>query len=307
MKISNSIKGFLLALVSVIAVSNVYIFSKAALMEVQIAQFGVYWFGFGLLWVLIFAWLKKTYSKIKDLSLRSYLILIILGINQVFGTYFFFKALYTISNPSIVSFIANLSPVLVVFLSFLILKERFNKIELAGMLLALFGAFIISYKGNTNLNTMFINGTQFILYSSIFGAINAVIVKKNVAIINPIILTISRSFFLLIFSFFLLKYLNLSLEIPVTALKNIFIGSILGPFLTVITGYISLKYIPLSHKAIIMSTKGLFVLFGSYLYFGNFPKTIAIIGGFITIIGVLLIAYGKIKKKQKVKYINTTM
>jgi drug/metabolite transporter (DMT)-like permease len=208
MKFSEATKGFLLALISVIAVSNVYIFSKAALMEVEIAQFGVYWFGFGLLWILIFAWFKKTYSKIKDIKLRSYLILVVLGINQVLGTYFFFKALYTISNPSIVSFITNLSPVLVVFLSFLILKERFNKIELAGMLLALFGAFIISYKGNTNLNTMFINGTQFILYSSVFGATNAVIVKKNVAIINPIILTISRSFFLLIFSFFFIEILK---------------------------------------------------------------------------------------------------
>jgi len=230
--------------------------------------------------------------------------LIILGVNQVIGTYSFFKAIHTISNPSIVSFIASLSPVLVLIFSFLILKERFDKMESAGMLFVLFGAFIISYKGNTNLNTMFVNGTQFILYSSILGATNAVIIKKNIDIINPIILTISRSFLLLIFSFGLLKYLNLSLEIPITALKNIFIGSILGPFLTVITGYISLKYIPLSHKVIIMSTKGLFVLLGSYLYFGNFPKWIAIIGGFITIIGVLLIAYGKIKKKQKLKYLN---
>jgi drug/metabolite transporter (DMT)-like permease len=54
-----------------------------------------------------------------------------------------------------------------------------------------------------------------------------------------------------------------------------------------------------------MSTKGLFVLIGSYLYFGNFPRWLAIIGGFITIIGVLLIAFGKMKKKQKVKFIYT--
>jgi len=67
----------------------------------------------------------------------------------------------------------------------------------------------------------------------------------------------------------------------------------------VIAGFICLKYIPLSHKAIIMSTKGLFVLFGLYLYFGNFPKSIAIVGGIITIIGVLFIAYGKIKKQKK--------
>jgi len=36
-----------------------------------------------------------------------------------------------------------------------------------------------------------------------------------------------------------------------------------------------------------------------YLYFGNFPKSIAIVGGIITIIGVLFIAYGKIKKQKK--------
>ena len=47
MKISDSVKGLLLAFVSVIAVSNVYIFSKVALNEVSLPQFGVYWFDFG--------------------------------------------------------------------------------------------------------------------------------------------------------------------------------------------------------------------------------------------------------------------
>jgi hypothetical protein len=51
MKISNITKGNLLALVSVIAVSNVYIFSKVDLNEVSLPQFGVYWFDFGLILV----------------------------------------------------------------------------------------------------------------------------------------------------------------------------------------------------------------------------------------------------------------
>ncbi len=41
------------------------------------------------------------------------------------------------------------------------------------------------------------------------------------------------------------------------------------------------------------------VLLGSYLYFVNFPKAIAIIGGLITIMGVLLIGFGEIKKQKK--------
>jgi drug/metabolite transporter (DMT)-like permease len=55
--------------------------------------------------------------------------------------------------------------------------------------------------------------------------------------------------------------------------------------------YLVLQYIPLSRKAIIASTRGLFALAGSYLYFGEFPKTVALIGGLITIAGVLFIAF----------------
>lgn len=295
MKIANSWKGFLLALLSVIAVSNVYIFSKVALQEVSLPQFGVYWFGFGLLWILLFAWYRKAFDIFKELSFRCYMVLLFLAVLDVTGTYFFFKAIATISNPTIVSFIGNISPAFVITLSFLILKERFNTLEFWGMILVLSGAFVISYKGNAKLQDMFIDGAQYILYSSMLGAINAVVIKSKIEKIHPIVLTISRSFFLLVFSIMVLNTIGETLSISTHALKNIFIGSLLGPFLTIIAGYLALQYIPLSRKALVASTKGLFVLAGSYLYFGQFPKLIAFIGGIITIIGALLIAFGRIK------------
>jgi len=300
MKISNSVKGFLLALVSVIAVSNVYIFSKAALSEVSLQQFGVYWFSFGLLWILLYAWYKKTYHNLKKLSRKQYLLLFVIGIIEVVGTYFFFKSIHTISNPTIVSFIGNISPVFVITLSFIILRERFSTLEFFGMLLALSGAFVISYKGNTSFKDMFIDGAQYVFYSSLLTAVNSVVVKKNIKKIHPIIFTISRSFFLLIFSIMALNFVGESLVISTKALRNIFIGSLLGPFLTVIAGYLALQYIPLSRKAIITSTKGLFVLLGSYLYFNQFPPAITLIGGLVTIVGLLLIAYGKLNSQKNI-------
>jgi len=294
MKISKSLKGYLLTLVSVIAVSNVYLFSKVALKEVSLPQFGAYWFGFGLLWILIFALIRKDFYKFRELSRNCYGVLFVLGIFEVIGTYFFFKAIATIPNPTIVSFIGNIAPAFTITLSFLILKERFNSLEFWGILLTLSGAFIISYKGN-GVEDMFINGAQYILYSSIFGAINAVIVKKKIKKIHPIVLTINRSFFLLLFSLIAAYYLQVSFSVSNKALVNIFIGSLLGPFLTVVVGYFALQFIPLSKKAIIMSTRGLFVLVGSYLYFGEFPTVVALLGGAVTIVGVLLIAFGKRK------------
>ena len=299
MKITNTIKGYLLALVSVIAVSNVYIFSKIALKEVSLPQFGVYWFGFGLLWILLYAWHQKSFGKLKDLSSRCYLVLLVLGVLEVVGTYYFFKAIHTITNPTIVSFIGNISPAFIITLSFLLLKERFNTLEFWGIILALSGAFVISYKGNSNIKDMFIDGAQYVLYSSLLGAINAVIIKMKIKKIHPNILTINRSLFLLLFSVIALYIMQQDLLISFRALQNIFIGSLLGPFLTVIAGYLALQYIPLSRKAIVGSTRGLFVLVGSYIYFGEFPKTIALIGGMITIVGVLLIAFGKTKSHKK--------
>ena len=295
MKIASTIKGYIYAIIAVIAVSNVYIFSKAALSEISLPQFGTYWFAFGLLWVLIYAKYRKAFKTFKTLTKKNYLTLFFLGSFDVISTFFFFKAIFTISNPSIVSFIGNISPAFVIALSVLLLKERFNKLEIFGVFLAITGAFIISYKGNANFNDMFINGSQYLLYGSLISSVNMVVVKKNIKNIPPITLTLSRTLFLLVFSIIALVLSQKELAIPTTALKNIFIGSFLGPFLTVIFGYLALQYIPLSRKAIIGSTKGLFVLFGSYIYFGNFPRPIALVGGLVTIIGVLFIAFGKMK------------
>ncbi len=299
MKISDQTKGYLLAFLAVLAVSNVYIFSKAAFKEVSLPQFGVYWFGFGIIWISIFAYYKKSYHLFKKLSRKDFYKLINIGIFEVLATYFFFKAIYTIPNPAVVSFIGNISPVFVITLSIIFLKESFNGIEVIGMLIAVIGAFIISYNGKTNLENMFIDGSQYILISSMFFSINAVVIKKNIKNVPPIALAVNRSLYLFIFSNIALFYTHSSLSISSTALKNIFIGSILGPFLTVIAGYLALQYIPLSRKAIVGSTKGLFVLIGAYIYFGHLPRPIAILGGGFTIVGVLLIAFGKMRLKNK--------
>ena len=293
MKVSDELKGVLLAFVSVIAVSNVYIFSKAALMEVSLPQFGVYWFAIGLSWIFLYGCTQRTYRSITKFAKKNLGILAILGIIEVGGTYFFFKAIHTISNPAITSFMGNVSPVFIITLGFFLLKERFNRKEFIGMLLAITGAFIISYKGDTSFSDMFIDGTQYVLYYSLFSAVSAVIIKKNIGNINPIILTTNRSFFLLIFSIIALIYSEEPLVTDFEPILNILIGASLGPFLTVIAGYLALQYINLSQKAIIGSTKGLFVLLGAYLYFGQFPDTITILGGIITILGLLLIAFGK--------------
>jgi len=301
MKLQDTTKGYLFAFFAVLAMSNVYIFSKAALNEASLPVFGFYWFSFGLLWNFLFAFKTGKLKQVKSFDKRSYINLLILGILEVGGTTFFFLAIHTVPNPAIVSFLGNINPLIVTILGFLILKERYNKPELFGILLILSGAILISYKGGTDFASMFIKGSEYVLFSGLFFGVSAIITKKNVKKIGPSFLALNRNVFLLLFSFLMLFTLDFNISISWTALGNIVIGSILGPFLGVITGYQAYKYLEVSRVSILGSTKGIFVLIGAFVYFGKFPETYQVIGGLISILGVILISVGKLMLKKNKK------
>lgn len=299
MNFSDTSKGYFWAFASVLATSNVYIFSKAALSQTSLAIFGLYWFGFGLIWNMLYS--SKT-GKLKSLatfSSTNYFILLILGLLEIVGTSFFFLAINTVANPAIVSFLGNINPVLVTFFGVLILRERYNRPEIFGIILIIVGAFIISYKGGTTFSSMFISGAEYVLLAGLFYSISSIISKKHVQKLTPSIMALSRNIFLFVFSFSVLIIQGLSWAISWFSLWNIFIGSILGPFLTTTAGYQALKYLEVSRVSILGSTKGIFVLIGAYIYFGRFPEAIQVLGGILSIIGVILISFGKMMLKKR--------
>jgi len=301
LNITDRVKGYLFAFIAVIAVSNVYIFSKAALNEVSLAQFGTYWFAFGFLWNILFAIQQKKLPTILSFKKKQYLLLFTLGILEIVATSFFFLAIHTVPNPAVVSFIGNINPVFVTILGFIFLRERFNIPELIGMALALLGAFIISYQGNNTLESIFIEGTGYMILSGFIYSFSTIIAKKNVQQLGPSIMALSRTFHLFLFSAAALMYLGQPIQIPTKAFWNIFIGSGLGPFLAALAGYQALKYIEAGRVSILGSSKGLFVLIGAFFYFDTLPQMHQIWGGLISISGVLLISMGKLNLSKKRK------
>ena len=140
-----SLKGYAWAFVAVLAMSNVYIFSKAALNEAELVQFGFFWFLFGLLWNLIFAIRTCKLSTFRNLRRKQVGILALIGMLEIIGTTSFFSGINSIENPGIASFLANMTPVFVTLLGISILGERFNRVEVSGMVLTVIGALVISY------------------------------------------------------------------------------------------------------------------------------------------------------------------
>ena len=300
--IPDKTKGYLLTFIGILAMSNVFIFSKAALQEVKLPQFEFYWFLMGFLLNLILAINLKSFKILKNFTKRDYLLLLAFGSLEVISTTVFFMAIRTMPNPGVVAFMSNLGPVFVLILGFLILKERFNWVELVGIFITLTAAFLLSYNPKwIHLNEMFVKGSGLVLIFTALFAIMSILMKINVVHFSPVILALNRTFFLFLFALVFMVYKGISFKIPFSAAKNIMLGSFLGPFLTALVGLYALKYIEVSRKSILSSTKGLFVLLGSYLYFGKFPTELQILGGILSIIGVILIITGKTMLQRQTK------
>lgn len=285
---SDTFKGYFFALVATLAFSNVYIFSKAALNEVHLAQFGLYWFAIGTVLSLLFAAKNKKLAQLKILSKKQIRILISLGFLEILTTTSFFISIKIIPDPSVTSFLGNMYPVMVTLGGVFILKEKFGWIETIGVALALTGAFIISYTGGTSLKTFFIKGTGVVFINALFATAATLVVKVHVKKLSPELLNLNRSTWLLVFSVIMFFVYKQSIVIPVSALKNIAVGAVLGPFLAILTVYYSFRYIEASRSSIVQSLKGIFVLIGAFFVFKTFPLPHQLVGGLITVFGVLI-------------------
>ncbi len=287
---SDRFKGYFFALLATVSFSNVYIFSKAALNEIHLIQFGFYWYAMGALLNSVWsAWKGNLYliSKLKWPQIR---IMIILGFLEILTNTSFFLSIHIIPDPSVTSFLGNLYPVILTLSAVIILKERFALIESAGVLLAFAGAFVISYSGGTSIKSMFIPGTMVVLVNALLAAGTSIVVKVNVKKLSPELINLNHNLWLLVFATILMFATGKSFIVPSSALINMAIGSFLGPFMGILTIYYSFQFIEASRSSIVQSLKGIVVLIGAYFYFGTLPLPHQLLGGLLTVAGVLVMS-----------------
>ncbi|OFX59197.1 MAG: hypothetical protein A2066_07790 [Bacteroidetes bacterium GWB2_41_8] len=281
-------KGYAYAIVGTIAFSSLYVFSKAGLNQVELAQFGLYYFGMGFLINLVFILVSGKYRQVPVISRKIIGLLVLLGVVDVISNITFFMAIQAIPDPSVTSFLGNLFPVFLSILGITFLKERFTLIESLGAMIALAGAFAISYSGDMSWSKFFIPGTGFVVINTLFAATVSVIVKKNVQKASPEVFNLNSNGWIFLFFLFYFLQSGQPLAIPVVAFRNIALGAFFGSFIGLLSFFYSYRYITASRSSIIQSLKGIFVLIIAYFFFGNFPLPVQLWGGAVTIAGVII-------------------
>ena len=289
MKIPDKIKGYGFAFLATVSMANVYVFSKAALNELSLYQFGFYWFGLAIVWNILYAIPTGNWKIIKRLAKKEYRILFVLGIIELFGTILFFMSIEKADDPAIMSFLQNLVPLFVILMGVSLLGERFTILQFSGMLITLSGAVVTSFTGNIAGKGFFVPGTGLMIASTVFQATTMIISKKYIKQLDPGLLAINRSVYLFLTAFILMLFRGESFLLSGKALFNVSVGSLLGPFLTAFSIYSALRFIEASKSTIIQSSKGIFVTIGAWMYFRTIPESFQVIGGIITIVGVIIL------------------
>ncbi len=298
-RIHPTIKGIALAFLAVLGMANVYVFSKAALLEVNYFQFQFYWFAFALIYILPFLVITGMIKKIPKLSRASNLTLVIIGLLELGAATLLFLAIQLADNPTTIAFLSNLTPIFVTILGIRFLGERFNLVEAIGIILTIGGVIMITYTRDATIAEFFGKGSGWILVSSVFSSISMVTAKSRIRDIHPSILTLNRVVFLFVFAVAAMIIRHESFVVSGRAAMNMAVGSLLGPFMTGLAQYSALKYIEASRTMIIQSTRALFVMVGSMIYLSLLPEMLQLSGGLITIAGVIIMTWGKMKYKKK--------
>ena len=190
-----TVKGISLAFLATLGMANVYVFSKAALLEVNYYQFQFFWFGFALVWILPFLFITGMLKKIPGLSRASNITLVIIGFLELGAASLLFLAIQLAENPTTISFLSNLTPLFVTILGIRFLGERFNSVEAIGIILTIGGVILITYTRDTSIAEFFGLGSGWILVSSVFSSISIVTAKSRIKDIHPGILTLNRVVF----------------------------------------------------------------------------------------------------------------
>lgn len=281
-------KGYVFALVGTISFSSLYVFSKAGLNQVELAQFGVYYFGLGFLLNLLLSFFSGKLRFRGGISREVFLLLAVLGIIDILSNVTFFISVNAIPDPSVTSFLGNLFPVFMTVLAITFLKERFSLIEATGAVMAIAGAFVISYSGELDWKKLFIPGTGWVVLNTFFAATVAIIAKKNIGKLSPEIFNLNSNAWIFLFFLGYFLWSDQPLVIPQNAFRNIALSAFFGSFLALLSFYYSYRYISASRSSIVQSLKGIFVLLIAFFYLGQLPVAVQLWGGTITVSGVLI-------------------
>jgi len=187
-------------------------------------------------------------------------------------------------DPSLAAFINRAEVPIAIVLGIVFLKERFTKVEVLGLVLALLGIVIM----HLTLRMEYTTGFWLVLLGALFFGITEFVSKIAVRYVEPMVLAYLRNMFMA--GMYWIAF-SLSGE-GFSGLGAVWPGVIAlgfaGPILSRMMYLMALRRLELSRVAVISQSQPVFVIIISLLVFSQLPTFREIVGGIFLVSGCLL-------------------
>lgn len=243
----------------------------------------VSWFFFGFVFSFAIA-LIITKGGILKLVRKYWKIEVMLGLANGINAIFWFEGI-AVLDPSVASFILRFVTVFTIILSFIFLKEKFTKMESLGVIVAMLGAFMITYSGGE----LVFKGVIFMLLAAFFFAVHNVLAKSISDDVDPMSLNAMRA----LFSFVVIFTYALSTGNIQTDKMHLMPYIAVTSIITMVIGFWfflrAIQAMEVSKVMVVRSIDPFFVILYSFIFFRTIPSLIEIIGGIVIIIGIIIL------------------
>ncbi|MBI2137870.1 DMT family transporter [Candidatus Woesearchaeota archaeon] len=280
--------GLIYAALSSLFLSTGFIFAKHFLEYTNPETLNTLWFGIAFAISITILLAKNSKKTIKTFREHWKDGLIIGGANAI-AAGFWFQAI-NITGPTLTAFLVRFSTIFIIILGIIFLKEKLHIHDIAGMTIALVGAFVISFANGDYLKM----GTLVALAASLAIATHQVLSKVYVKKIDPLTLVSIRTIFT---AMFLLAYAAAFSKLqpfPISQLPLLFIAIAINAILGFVFFYKALELVDVSKVAIIRTLDPFIVIVYALLISGfhDIPTTREFMGGTLVVAGVLVTMYG---------------
>jgi drug/metabolite transporter (DMT)-like permease len=284
--------GYIYALGASLALSASFVFSKSVLNHLSMVQFGALWFTMGVLWNATWFLSRREYRDLKASFGPKTGVAVLIALLEGSATGLFYLAIKAMENPAVVSFIGNIGPVFVTLMGILLLKERFRGRQVAGIVIAILGVFVINYReggfaGFTD------PGSVYVITAAFLFSLATILGRRYNKLLIPGYMSLIRSVLLALVMVTLFLESGETVDLSLSICRDLALGSLLETLIVIVFAYQALKLIEATKTSLLISTKGVWTLILAWIFLGVFPSGIQVAGGLLTLVGVWLITWNR--------------
>lgn len=274
------LKGVLLTFASAACISVTFLASKQAMQTLSPLAFTPIWFAVASLWGVGF-YLLRHGPKFPAELVASIRPVLLLGFLNGTANLLLFTAI-NLGDPTLAAFFSRSETIYSVFLGALLLGERMRRYQWLGVVIAIVGAGLITFRAGMVVWLMLL----ILLISNFFLSLSTLVAKKNIITVQPLILSTARTILMGVMIGSISLVAGQLAWPDFTAWLWIIGGAFFGPFLSYLLFYKGLVYLNLAQGAVIRATQPIFVAIYGLILFGTLISLQQFVGGVMMIVGV---------------------